>query len=300
MEAKTDILNELRSISPLLAGMEKVNVFKVPEGYFNSISETVLACLGEDAGPANKLNQDKNQSAGVPEGYFDNLADAILGKIKGSETASTEISNLSPILHAIQTKNVFDVPDGYFDNVGRFLLDKIKTDEAKIELKELSPLLYDLREKAVLEVPEGYFESLGETVLKKVKTPKAKVFSIYRRNLFIKYAIAAMMTGVLAFGIYKFTDRPTSIVIDSSPVASLDDAIEKGKNMNDQQFNEALESLSEADIAKYLEKNGNIADVAVLGNDIDAGNLPSQEDYLLDEKTLENYLKEIDSTSLNN
>src|SRR5664279_3741443 len=103
METKNDILNELRSLSPLIAGMNKINVFSVPEGYFDSISETVLACLPEENRIFN-LPQIK-QTPDVPEGYFDQLAGSILDKIKATQTARDEIRNLSPLLHGIQSRN---------------------------------------------------------------------------------------------------------------------------------------------------------------------------------------------------
>jgi hypothetical protein len=87
---------------------------------------------------------------------------------------------------------------------------------------------------------------------------------------------------------------------NGSNVAVLDASIEKGRTMDEKQFNETLENLSEADIAKYLENNGDISDLAALGNNIESNNLPKVEDYLLDETTLENYLKEIENTSTNN
>ena len=298
METKTDILNELFSISPLIAGINRVNIFTVPQGYLDSIIGTVLACLQEE-----NTNTDliyKNPSADIPKGYFDQLATSILNKIKTGETAAEEISNLSPFLHSIQNKNVFEVPDGYFESIDQLISIQLKTATPKEELKGLSPLLDTIQSKNVFEVPDEYFTGLAENILKKVQPPVAKVIVMHKRNLFIKYAVAAMMTGVLALGLYRYIDKPVSPVSQINTVATLDATVEKGKNMNDKQFNEALENLTEADIAKYLEKNGDITDVAVLGNNIEESNLPSQEDYLLDEKTLEKYLKEIDTTTLNN
>ncbi|MEP7143951.1 MAG: hypothetical protein ABI707_13810 [Ferruginibacter sp.] len=297
METKTDILNELTSLSQLIAGMNKVNVFTVPPGYFDSISTTVLACLLEEYDiinlPANK------QSTNVPEGYFDQLADSILDKIKAGETARDEISNLSPLLYDIQNKNVFEAPAGYFECLHEVITGKV-TAGAKEELKEISPLLYGIQSKTVFELPEGYFASLPGNIIKKVKPQTAKVISMPKRSLFIKYAVAAMITGVTALGLYKLIDKRNQGVITENSVAALDASIEKGKTMNDVQFNEALQNLNGTDIANYLENNGDIADVAALRNNLEDINLPSQEDYLLDETTLDNFLKEIEKTSLNN
>lgn len=338
MENTTDILNELKSISPLIAGMNKVNVYTVPEGYFSSISTTVLACVFEER-ELTPLSNNK-QSSDIPEGYFDRLADSILQKIKKAETANDEIRNLSPLLYQIQNKNVFEIPadyfnslnenitnkiktafyetpqkelspllsgiqkknvfetpTGYFENLDEIIIGRLKTATYKEELKVLSPLLFGIGNKEVLEVPAGYFMGLSDSILKKVRPGKAKVAAMHSRSLFIKYAVAAMMTGALALGFYKYFDQPAPVQNQDQQVATLDASIEKGKSMNEQQFNEALQNLTDADIAKYLEKNGDIADVAVLKNNLEETNLPSQEDYLLDESTLDQYLKEIEQST---
>jgi hypothetical protein len=300
METKTDILKELAEISPVVARMEKVNVFKVPYGYFDSISETVMACLGEENISLHSTG--RFSSTDVPAGYFDNLAGSILDKIKAGQSASEEISNLSPLLSGLQNKQVFETPAGYFENLNNRIIDKINADQSEEATSELSPLLQSLKSRQVFEVPEGYFNGLADTIVKKVHAPSAKIVVMRKRSSFIiKYAAAAMMTGVLALGLYKYLDKPAAVIgVESSAVASLDTTIEKGKNMSEQQFNETLASLNQTDIAKYLEKNGDITDVALLGNNVEESKLPNPEEYLLDEATLDNYLKELEKTTNNN
>jgi len=343
METKTDIFNELSAISPLIAGIKKVNIFTVPDGYFDSISTTVLACLHNEDEIFNTA--ENAPLAGVPAGYFDQLADVILGKIKTGENALDEIRNLSPLLYGlqnknpfevprdyfdqlsasvldkvnagenaleeirtlspllynIQNKNVFEVPEGYFAGLDTAVTDKIQIKSSKEELKEISPLLYGIPNKDVFEVPAAYFDGLANNILKKVSPPTAKVVVMHKRG-FIKYAIAAVLAGATALGIYKSIDQPAGVNVENHPAlaTTLDASIEKGKSMNDQQFNEALANLNDADIAKYLENNGDVADVAALNNNLEDVKLPSQDDYLIDESTLENYLKEIEKTTVNN
>lgn len=295
METAIDILNELKLLSPLIAEMDKVNVFTVPEGYFESINDTVLACLKEEQDTAQT-----KYSGNVPEGYFDQLADSILNKIKIAEPAIEEIKTLSPFLYSVQNKNVFTVPQGYFENLSGLITSKIKTVDTKEELAELSPLLHSLRNKELFAVPKGYFDSLADYILKKVQPGTAKVVKMGSRNVIIKYAIAAMMTGALALGVYKYFDASGPGIDGENSIAVLDSSIEKGKKMDDKQFNDALANLTANDIAKYLENNGDITDIAVLRNNLEESNLPSEEDYLLDATTLENFLKEIDKTTLKN
>ena len=63
MEDDYIILNQLKST--------KSDTYRVPEGYFQYLSESILL----------KINS-KNNSFSVPENYFASLSDTILAKIK--------------------------------------------------------------------------------------------------------------------------------------------------------------------------------------------------------------------------
>jgi hypothetical protein len=290
METKNEILQELASFSPLIAAMDKVNVYTVPQGYFDSISFTVLACLPhqQDLPPITANLKD----AAVPEGYFNQLAGSIIDKIKADQSAKEEIQSLSPMLSDLQHKQVFELPTGYFDQLPSAIFDSAQNSSSKDELKIMSPVLYGIQSKNIFEVPADYFAGLSNSILQKAKAPSARV-----RSLFIRYAAAAILTGVIALGTLQYMRQQHSAQPLANTIVVLDESIEKGKNMNDQQFKEALEKLSKVDIAKYLEKNGDISDVAVLGNNMDDGNLPSQDDYLLDETTLDNFLKKMNTNN---
>jgi hypothetical protein len=291
METSAHILEELKGISPLVAGIDKVNVFTVPAGYFESISETVIACLREEG----KILSAPRDTSSLPAGYFENLAGSILDRIKAQQTAVNEIQDLSPLLYSIRNKNVFEVPQGYFEHLSQAILDRINMVSSKEELQELSPLLYNIQHENVFEAPAGYFDDLADVIGSKVQSKPARVVNM--RSRLAKYAAAAAMIGAIAFGVYKYSDKPAP---QNGNVASLDASIQKGTRMDDKQFDEALKSLSETDITNYLEDYGDITDLATLGSSVDESLLPSQDDYLLDEKTLDNYLERIETTTLKN
>jgi hypothetical protein len=64
--------------------------------------------------------------------------------------------------------------------------------------------------------------------------------------------------------------------------------------MNDSQFEQALKNLSYVEVTDYLENHGDISDIAILGNTVEDNLLPSQEDYLLDDKALDKYINSIE------
>jgi len=243
MENSIDILNELKELSPVLAAIEKVNVFTVPDGYFLQLSVDILM------GIENGLSNNVPSVSDVPTGYFDTLADTILSKIKAldAEDAATEISVLSPMLYSIKNENVF-------------------------------------------EVPKNYFENLRVAVLNKIK-PQPKVVNMQRRTAtFFKYAVAAVFTGVMALGVFKFAGGGKETILPDYVTAGL----------QVQNVDQELAKISDNEIIKYLEANGTDVKAAMVANSVDENELPTQEDYLLDEKALDKYLNSININDLKN
>ncbi len=130
MKGKNDILDELHEISPLLASIEKKNIFTVPENYFSQLAERITVF--------NFLNQDQKSGTQniqqVPEGYFNTLSDQIISKIRIEEfdDASVEFEKLFPVLNSIKDKNVLKVPAGYFDNLSENILKKVSQPAGKV------------------------------------------------------------------------------------------------------------------------------------------------------------------------
>jgi hypothetical protein len=284
MKNSIDILNELKELSPTLAAMEKVNVFTVPASYFEYIGADVLMRIEKENGFGT------NTTADVPADYFDTLAASILTKIKTQENEETALSSE---LISIQQKNTFEVPQGYFDTLADTVLAKIKTTEtedAATEIRALSPMLYSIQNQHVFEVPQGYFKNLSSEILDKVVV-QAKVVTMQKRSSsFIKYAVAAAFTGVMALGIFKFTSVDKQVALPNYVTAGL----------KVQDVDQELAKISDDDIVKYLEANGTDVKTAMVANSADENELPTQEDYLMDEKALDKYLNSINVNDLKN
>lgn len=295
MENRTDILNELKALSPTIAAIEKVNVFTVPEGYFDYLSVDILMGIETEYGSISNTSRVVS-AAEIPTGYFDTLADSILTKIKAqdAEDAAVEINALSPVLFSIKNETTFETPQGYFDSLADNVLQKIKTQDvvdAATEIRALSPMLYSIQNENVFEVPQGYFEGLSESVLNTV-SPQTKVVSMKRRTTtFFKYAVAAAFTGVMALGVFKFTGSSTEKI-------ELPDYVTAGLQV--QNVDQELAQISDTDIVKFLEATGTDVKAAIVANSIDENELPNQEDYLLDEKALDKYLNSINMDELKN
>ncbi len=294
MKFDNDILNELQQLSPLLAELPKTNLFVVPGGYFETLGATILLCIKNDDVI---FNHAKAQD--VPEGYFENLSSAIINKIKEQQinTAANDTTTISALLQSVQRIKQFEVPDGYFENLSSNILNKINQEQANTSMEEIqsiSPLLHSVRNVNVFEIPEGYFNKVPDNIFHLVSITPAKLVSMPKFKSILRYAAAAIVTGAMALGVYKYTEKPTfTNPVPAVSFAAIDTTIEKGKVMNEQQFTEALNNLTKEDITSYLEKNGSDEDISMLTSNIDGNDLPAKGDYLLDEKTLENYLDKI-------
>ena len=243
MLANNDILLELQDLSPTVAEISNKNIFSVPQGYFETLSDKIV------------------------------------------ENSKGEL-----IIHA--KAPVFQVPEGYFENLSSLILDKITTDDAEEEIKLHAPLLFSIKQAQTYNAPAEYFNELPINLLKKVKASTVKVINISIFKKVFKYAAAAVIVGAISLGIYKYT--PFINKNAATSYATLTPAIEKGKLMNEQQFNEELNVLSNHDISTYLEKNGSEDDIALITPDIKENAIPNKDDYFLNVKTLDNYLDSID------
>ncbi|MEO8110671.1 MAG: hypothetical protein ABI594_11585 [Ginsengibacter sp.] len=354
MKNSVEILNELMAISPLLAGLEKVNVYAVPEGYFDKLEERI-----SDFAIYNSINEsvfDKANVQKVPEGYFDSLSTNILAKIKGlhletaseelqnlspvllslkdenifkvpegyfdslsasilaeikkpyAETANEELQNLSPVLFYLKSENVFKVPEGYFDSLSTNILTEIKKSHAETaneELQNLSPVLLSLKKENVFKVSEGYFENFAGTVTSKLKPVTAKVIVMKPRNSWLRIAAAAVVTGAIAISSLNIFNHSSNQDNTGTLVAANSTVMpayvkESFQFKTEQEVDAGIARLSDDDIIKYLEKNGNVTDNELLMKNTDVSELPSQTDYLMDENTLNTYLDKIDAESKTN
>lgn len=138
----------------------------------------------------------------VPENYWERVTFDILNKIKGGEEAKYYFTKELP----------YAVPVDYFSNLSGHILQKIKKAEQTLELsvseemETISPLINSIGKTGVYTVPEGYFETVK---IPAAKPGQAKVISMNKASRFIRYAVAAIICGVLAIGGYLLTLKPT-------------------------------------------------------------------------------------------
>ncbi len=203
----------------------------------------------------------------VPMGYFEVLSHDILLGIKEQTTALTDIST---------------VPAGYFDGLADTILGRIKAGS-----DEESSLLASIKGINVYRVPSGYFAGLSTDIVNKLPQP-AKVVVMEKRSSFFRYAAAAVITGIMGLSVISVFDKnEKNGSIQSNPEMAFN-------------FDEALSTVTDADIVSYLQKDGQDVNAALVASVADDKNLPDQVDYLTDDKTLDNLLNELKASESTN
>jgi len=250
MQNRKDISSELLEISQLIAEINvSKNPFEVPSGYFELLPDRIMeriktAYAGsvknelEALSPVISQIEKNNITYVVPENYFESFPGLLLSRIKAEDATSVseELSILSPLLSRADKKNPFSTPSGYFNELSDNLVEGVKAIEfVKDELEQLSPLMGGLSKKNVYTVPGEYFDTLAENILQRIKhaQEKAKVVAFRKNRPWLKYAIAATLTGIiLTIGFFTFNKQNKTT---EDPLAAL-------SKVSDQEINNYLDN----------------------------------------------------------
>lgn len=239
------ILKELEQISKAVAQINRKTPYTVPVGYFETLHTVIMARIAAGGNEENSLLQ-----------------------VAGKEMPQ-------------------DLPLGYFDTLAENILSKIKTQQEQTvaeELNELSPVLAGLSKTHLYEVPVGYFESQADNLIQQTTT-KTKVVIMFSRKLWMQYAAAAVVFGMIAFGINFMLQSPTAI----GPV------VEIPTIKTEEQFNKELASISEEELISYLKLTADSKDAETIAALVDQTHLPNEAEYM-DDAFLESFMKELELT----
>jgi hypothetical protein len=207
-------------------------------------------------------NIDRRNVYSVPSGYFNDLADQILHNVQQPESVLTQ-----------EFSNPFKVPQGYFEGLSNEILGKVKAGnssqtEIEKELSEVAPLLNSISKANLYKVPQGFFETLS---IRKGEE-QAKVISFSSTRKFVRYAVAASVTGIMAIGGYFYFNDDKAI------------------NYAQSGFNkQEVHKLSDDEIIEYLNNNPSATEVSFTNKKVEN----DFEKYTkeLTEEEIDDYLK---------
>ena len=195
----------------------------------------------------------------VPDNYFQEMQQTVLVKINNN------------------------LPDGYFENLSTSVLQKIKANEVADELKDLSTTVANIGNKNVYSASENYFEKITFEPKGNAKVVK---FSNFK---FAKYAVAAVVTGLLGFGIFTFVNNNGETKPNAATAAVIKEA---DKIISTNSFEKDFATLTDTDLEKYLVQNGEDVNAAMVASTAESAELPAAIDYYLDPTTLDEFLNE--------
>jgi hypothetical protein len=134
-----DVLEELETLSPLLANVPKSLPLSVPPDYFGQLSQQILQNITTDTAeqaqaateevPSILADMPKAFPMSAPAGYFDQLSAAVMARIADADrtavpatAAREELAALSPFLAEMPKTMPFSVPAGYFDRLSTTMM----------------------------------------------------------------------------------------------------------------------------------------------------------------------------------
>jgi hypothetical protein len=224
MTQKDDILQELKVLNSSLANLSRQNVYTVPAGYFNDLTEQILSRI--KTLEAIELNEETGYS--------------------------------TPFLNSVSKEAPYTVPPGYFDSLSDNVLNIVRNSNdyqtAKEELESLSPLLSGIKKEVPYSVPAGYFENLTKDIIAEENTSPAKIITLSSRKWF-RYAAAAVVTGFIVLsGFLYFGKNNNSAEPGSKVMAKITKDI---KNMNLEEQDDLIDFIDAGLNGKELVQSKN-------------------------------------------
>ncbi|GAB2643198.1 hypothetical protein GCM10027035_41620 [Emticicia sediminis] len=166
--------------------IDKFNVFKVPNNYFENLTASILKQTSQST---TNLSSKKQTPFSIPDGYFEGLSAKIMGRI---ETKKIDIE-------ALERVNIFKVPENYFQEL------------------ELNTNIERFEKINIFKVPEGYFEDLSEKTLSHIAPKSGKTIKVnWWKTPQIKWSAAASVVLILGLwvGMPQFTKDKTELALE--------------------------------------------------------------------------------------
>jgi len=114
MEKTGSILEELKTITHVLASIGQSDVYTVPNGYFEHLINDITARINEES----LFPVSRSSAYQIPEGYFESFSDKVFSKISIQENSVfSELQEVAPLLNTISKKNIYSIPSDYFENL---------------------------------------------------------------------------------------------------------------------------------------------------------------------------------------
>lgn len=242
MEYNSDILQELKEISPLLLQTKNKNPYIIASSYFNDLSEVVLHKIKADDEAFSSFTRINPYTA--PVNYFDLLSNNIIERINlgaDKNEVFAEMEEISPLLNTISKAPVYSIPPRYFNEV--IASNHGEVERGSKEVERSSKIVYFRRSKKMLSyaiaaiiiglLSVGIFLVIGK---ERATTTTAHVETLPEVNRLSEQEIVDFL---------KTTSPADNVVISSSR-----------SNIKDVDIKRMVNEMSDKEIQQFLEENG--------------------------------------------
>lgn len=226
MNNRESILNELKAISEVVAGISPLTPYDVPAGYFQHFQHQLLQQVNQEI-TGSGLSASGEIPYMVPANYFENFSANLMKRIKASSSGSVkeELNILSTLLNKVDKNSPFTTPAGYFEDLADNLVSGLKAIDFVNEELENNTSLNDLKNRPVYTVPTGYFQSLPDQILSRISgRATAKVVKMNTGKKMWQFAAAAVTAAtilVTVLFIFRKDDTPSSLAAVPSTDSSV-------------------------------------------------------------------------------
>lgn len=217
---------------------QKGSGFKVPEGYFNTVEDTIISELITEKFP-------EKHGFSIPKGYLEAIETSVSAKLSAEQ---------------LPDKEGFTTPKGYFDSVEDTIFAKLGKQTRQINTSD---------------IPEGYFDTLEDRVFTRLKEeirkePKVISLSSRVKKVLIPVAVAASLLLIFIIGynsgssttidevanteIEKWIEEDL-INLDSYEIAEIFNDVNLASNETSSEEDTLLDYLNGTDIENMLLEN---------------------------------------------
>lgn len=232
-------------LDAILSTIDKdVELYKVPEGYFNGLPQQILEKVQEVA--FSNMN-----AYSVPAGYFNSFADNILQKVKTvvpTNEIEEELAGVAPLLNIISKRNVYSIAENYFEQLPSRLSQQQFAEKSTIKVVPLTVNRKTWRNFAAAAVIAGAVLS-GGLYLRNNKNdrsqnPSAKQYasSVSQNNTVLQDNLSDLSEDdIISYLAVPNTDN------------SISDSTVVGGNMSEN-TEKAISSMTNEELENYLDK----------------------------------------------
>lgn len=275
MKKTAEILEELTNLKSTLGNHEeRIQLFHVPEGYFQYLPGQILENIKASHNETEfNISAERMGPYSVPADYFEQFGSSLLQKIKNTEAI---VESKYQSFDGIAGKETYQLPDGFFASFEQSLYKKlgIQQENEMEETETISPLLASLKDKTSYKAPETYFNAIDFSEKIQSKTIERKVVEhpSVKSIKWARWAAAASIILIFSVGGFRFLSSNNAVSseakfekslakipeyqlrewlsnnLDETDVYSLSASLLNSKDSKAQQ---ALENITEDDIETY-------------------------------------------------